>query len=245
MIAGMEASVSRSGTPLGKETIVGLLEVVEWFASLNAEELDALAKTATTVHWEPGEVIFEEGDQGDSCYVVYSGSVKVLRRFADGRRVTLAKLQGGSVFGELALFSGGRRSATVQATEPTTAISLSEAHVMSIFRSDPEAALSLAAHLAELLRTTNERLLEHSLASTSGRVVATLLSQVEAKQSRGKAGDTDIELVGRPTDIARLAGAARESVERVMHWLENEGVISLKRGKTIIHDPAALQKLLR
>lgn len=241
----MEASVSGDPVPLGRDTIIGLLEVVEWFASLNAEELDALAQTATPVQWDTGQVVFEEGDPGEDCYIIYTGAVKVVRRFADGRRVTLAKMGGGGIFGELALFSGERRSATVQATEPTTAIALSQNHVMSIFRSDPEAALSLAAHLAQLLRVTNERLLEHSLASTSGRVVATLLSQVEAKQSRGGSTDKDIELIGRPTDVARLAGAARESVERVMHWLENEGVVSLKRGKTVIHDVEALQKLLR
>lgn len=229
---------------LPQDTTVGLLEVVEWFASLTAEDIEQLAATAETVHWDAGDIVFEEGDEGDQCFVIYRGAVKVLRRFADGRRVTLARLQGGDVFGELALFSGETRSATVQAIEPTTAIALSQSHVMSIFRSEPEATLALAAHLAELLRASNERLLEHSLASTSGRVVATLLSQVEAKQARG-AGDTDVELVGRPTDVARLAGAARESVERVLHWLENEGVISLKRGKTVVHDPAMLSKLLR
>jgi CRP-like cAMP-binding protein len=74
-------------------------------------------------------------------------------------------------------------------------------------------------------------------------VAATLLGQVEARQAQG-AGDRDVALVGTPVDIARLAGAPREQATRVLHWLENEGVITLKRGKTVVHDPAALSRHL-
>ena len=74
--------------------------------------------------------------------------------------------------------------------------------------------------------------------------MATLLSQVEARQAQG-AGDHDVEVLGSATDIARLAGSSRESVARVMHWLENEGVISMRRGKTVVHSPSALSTFLQ
>jgi CRP/FNR family transcriptional regulator len=229
---------------LEHDTIVALLDSVDWFASLTREELEDLAASAETVHWDTGGIAFEEGDRGDHCYVLHSGRVKVLRRFPDGRRITLARLGPGSIFGELAIFNGERRSATVCASEPSVAIQLGADKVMSILRSDPEAALSVAVSLADRLRATNERLFESSVASVSGRVVATLLSQVEARQQQG-AGDRDVEVVGSPVDIARLAGAGRESATRVMHWLENEGIITMKRGRTIVHDVIALSKQLR
>ncbi len=229
---------------LEHETVVALLDSVDWFASLTREELDDLAKSAKTVHFDLGGVAFEEGDRGENCFVVYSGRVKVLRRFPDGRRITLARLGPGSIFGELAIFNGERRSATVQAIEPTVAVSLAADKVMNILRGDAEAAISVCLSLADRLRATNERLFESSVASVSGRVVATLLSQVEARQQQG-AGDRDIEIVGSPVEIARLAGAGRESATRVMHWLENEGIISIKRGKTVVHDVVALSKQLR
>jgi CRP/FNR family transcriptional regulator len=229
---------------LEHETIVALLDSVDWFASLTREELEDLASTAETVHWDLGGIVFEEGDRGEHCYILHSGRVKVLRRFPDGRRITLARLGPGSIFGELAIFNGERRSATVQASEPSVAIALGADKVMSILRSDAEAALSVAISLADRLRATNERLFESSVASVSGRVVATLLSQVEARQQQG-AGDRDVEVVGSAVDISRLAGASRESATRVMHWLENEGIITMKRGKTIVHDVVALSKQLR
>jgi CRP/FNR family transcriptional regulator len=229
---------------LQPETVCALLDSVDWFASLTREELEELASHATTVHWDLGEIVFEEGDRGDCCYVIHAGSVKVLRRFPDGRRITLARLGPGSIFGELALFNGERRSATVQALEPTVAIALRMERVAAILRSDPEAAFAVAVSLADRLRATNERLFESSVSSVSGRVVATLLSQVEARQLQG-AGDKAVEVVGSAVDIARLAGADRESATRVLHWLENEGIITLKRGKTVVNDVVALSKQLR
>ncbi len=228
---------------LQNDTVVALLAGHEWFASLTEEELAGLAEQAETVNWDAGTIVFEEGERGDDCYVLHSGSVKVLRRFPDGRRITLARLGPGSVVGELALFDGERRSATVEAVEPTLAVALAGKDVMSILRTDPEAAISVAIGLADRLRAANERIFEHALATVAGRVAATLLGQVEARQAQG-AGERDVEVIGSPIDVARLAGAPRESATRVMHWLENEGVISMKRGKTIVHDPAALSRYL-
>jgi CRP/FNR family transcriptional regulator, cyclic AMP receptor protein len=228
---------------LQSDTVITLLAGHEWFASLTDAELTDLADKADTVFWEAGTVVFEEGERGDACYVLHSGAVKVVRRFPDGRRITLARLGPGSVVGELALFNGEQRSATVETVEPTLAVALAGRDVMSILKTDPEAAISVAVGLADRLRAANERMFEHALATVTGRVAATLLGQVEARQAQG-AGDRDIEVVGSAVDVARLAGAPREQATRVMHWLENEGVISMKRGKTIVHDPAGLSRHL-
>jgi CRP/FNR family cyclic AMP-dependent transcriptional regulator len=228
---------------LPKETVIERLGTLDWFSSLTDEKLEALASKADTVRWEADEAVFEEGDLGSCCYVLHSGAVKVMRRLPDGRRITLSRMGPGSVFGELALFNGERRSASVVALELTSAVALAAEDVMEVLRTDAEATLRAAIGLADRLRATNERLLEFALATTSGRVVATLLAQVEARQAQG-AGDRDVEVVGTATDIARLAGSPRESVVRVMHWLENEGVISMKRGKTIVHNPSALSENL-
>jgi CRP/FNR family transcriptional regulator len=228
---------------LRHETIVKLLEGLDWFSSLTREDLDALAREALPVRLAPDEVVFEEGDQGDRCYVVYSGSVKVLHRLPDGRRITLARLGEGEVFGELGLFERERRSATIQAAEETVVVGLGATEVMSVLRGDPEAALGMALLLAGKLRAANERLIGNALATVAGRVAATLLTQVEARQKQG-ATDGDVEVIGTTADVARLSGASRDSAVRVLHWLENEGVISLKRGRTIVHDPSALSRYL-
>jgi CRP/FNR family transcriptional regulator, cyclic AMP receptor protein len=238
------AAIHETRVELPQETVIERLETLDWFSSLSDENLRAIASNADSVRWEEGETVFEEGDLGNCCYVLHSGAVKVVRRLPDGRRITLARLEAGSVFGELALFNGERRSASVVTLDLTTAVALAAEDVMEILRTDAEATLRVAIGLANRLRETNERLLEHALASIPGRVVATLLSQVEARQAQG-AGDSDVEVVGSATDIARLAGSPRETVVRVMHWLENEGVISMGRGKTVVHRPSDLSSYLQ
>lgn len=229
---------------LGHATVVTLLEDLDWLASLSAPEIGALADRSETIEWDAGETIFEEGDLGHCCYVLHHGAVKVMRRFPDGRRITLARLTAGAVFGELALFAGERRSATVEAVDPTAAVVLAADDVMSILRTSPDASLGMTVTLANRLRATNERLLEYALATTWGRVVATLLAQVEARQAH-RPVEGDVELIGTAADVARLAGASRESVVRVLHSLENDGIISMKRGRTIVHDRDALSHYLR
>src|SRR5205823_5276209 len=84
------------------------------------------------------------------------------------------------------------------------------------------------------------RLVASATSTVNGRILATLLAQVEARQARHP-GEEDIELVGSPTDLARLAGAPKDAATRLLHWLENEGTITLKRGRIVVRSPAALR----
>ncbi len=225
---------------LPHQTIVDLLDGVGFLAPLSSDEVDALARKVDTVSWEPGTAVFEEGDHGDACYVVHSGRVKVMRRLADGQRITLAQFGPGGVVGELALLEGDRRSASMETVEPTTAVAIAAEDLMGILRGNARAAIGMAVHVAELLRTANDRLFNSATSTVNGRILATLLAQVEARQAR-QPGEQDVELVGSTTDLARLAGAPRDAAARVLHLLENEGVISMRRGRIVIHSPAALR----
>src|SRR5918911_3000277 len=94
-----------------------LLGQVPLFSSLSERDLTELAQVAVPRTYEAGEAVFREGDTGDTCYVVRSGSVRVTRRHSDGRAITLAELRPGDIFGELAMFGGETRSASVETLE--------------------------------------------------------------------------------------------------------------------------------
>ena len=154
---------------LSAKTIRDLLAELEWFSTLGAKRIRALAARAETLVWEPGETVFEEGDEGDRCYVIHTGQVKAIRSLADGRRVALAQIGAGNVFGELAMFGRKRRSTTIQAVEPTVAIGLESEDVLEALRSDAESSLRVASMLADRLEATNQRVIDQSLASVAGR----------------------------------------------------------------------------
>ena len=225
---------------LPHDTVAALLDEIDLFEALSEDELDALAHKVDTVSWAAGAVIFEEGDPGHACYAIQSGRVKVMRRLADGQPITLAQLGHGALVGELALFASESRSATLQSVEPTTAVAISREDLMAILHGNADAAISMAIRVARLLEVAENRRFASATSTVNGRILATLLAQVEARQSRHP-GEQDIELVGGTSDLARLAGAQKAETARLLHWLENEDVIKLKRGRIIVHSPAALR----
>jgi CRP/FNR family transcriptional regulator len=220
-----------------------LIHELELFEALSDDEIDALARKVDTVSWDAGTVVFSEGDIGDACYVIYTGRVKVTRRLADGQPIALAQMEHGDIVGELALFASERRAGTLQAVEPTTAIAITREDLMAILRGNADAAISMAVHVAQLLQRATDRQFASATSTVNGRLLATLLAQIEARQTRGLKGE-DVELVGSVSDLARSAGTQKDEAARLLHWLENEGVLRIKRGRIIIHSPAALRGYL-
>jgi CRP/FNR family transcriptional regulator, cyclic AMP receptor protein len=227
----------------GGEETLRLLSKVEVFADLDQRELEELGRVAVPRSYERGEVIFREGDGGDTCFVIRTGAVVLTRGHDDGREVALAELRGGAMFGELALFGGERRSATAQAVEPTEAVALLGSDVERLVRTQPDMALAMLSSMAARVRRTSERLLAQSFQTVPSRVAGAVLSQVVARQAEG-APEQDVLVNATQAEIASLAGTSRESASRFLATLEREGVVSLGRGKVTVHEPARLRNFI-
>lgn len=227
------------------EDTAALLASVEVFAHLEDRELEEVARVAVPRSFDRGEVVFREGDRGDTCYVVRSGSIVIRRDHGSGtgRTITLAEFRSGAFFGELAMFGGEVRSATAEALEETTLIALLGGDMQRVMRASPEIALKMLGGLADRLRLANERLMQQSFQTVSGRVAGALLGQAVARQAEG-AGETDVLVQVTQAEIAQLAGTSRESASRFLASLEREGVVRLGRGKVIVHEPGRLRNYI-
>jgi len=226
----------------GGET-AALLQSLEVFSELEERELMQVSQVAVPRSFERGEVIFREGDTGSTLYVVQSGSVSIHREHPDGRRLALAELRHGDMFGELALYSGETRSATAEALEPTSLVALLSGDMQRVIRSNPDIALKMLAALADRVRRVNERLISQSFHTVAGRVASTLLDQVSARQDEG-AGEREVLVQATQAEIANLAGTSRESASRFLATLEREGVVALGRGKVTVHEPERLRAFI-
>ena len=225
------------------EETARLLSGTEVFAGLEPRELEEVAKVAVPRTWERGEILFREGDPGDTCYLIRSGAVLLTREHQDGRLVALAELRAGELFGELAMFRGETRSATAEAIEDTAAVALLAGDVQRQVRRNPDLALKLLASLAERVSTTTERLLQQSFQTVAGRVAGTLLAQCVSRQSEG-AGESDVLIRATQAEIAQLSGTSRESASRFLATLERAGLVTLGRGKVTVHDPGRLRNYI-
>src|SRR4051794_27028457 len=110
------------------------------FADLSERDLVELGQVPGPRRYEPGQGVFREGETGDTCYIVSEGDVRVMRRHSDGWSITFAELRPGEMFGELAMFGGETRSATVEALEPTRALAILSGDLRRLLAQHPEIA---------------------------------------------------------------------------------------------------------
>jgi CRP/FNR family transcriptional regulator len=225
----------------GSADVVELLGRVPAFSTLEPGDLQRIAQVAVPRRFEPGQAVFREGDQSDTCYVVRDGHARAIRTHRDGRTITLATFGPGDIFGELAMFEDERRSATVEAIEPTSVVGVLGPDMRRLMSAHPEIAGRLVIALGRRLREMNERLSRQSFQTVQSRVAVVLSALVEQEIAAGKAA-TDVLVTATQADLAQLAGSSRESASRFLAVLERAGVISQGRGRLVVHNPQALEQ---
>jgi CRP/FNR family transcriptional regulator len=223
------------------EDTVALLQQVPVFSALAEPELARVAEVTVPRQFRANEIVFREGDESDTCYVVRSGHARAIREHQDGRSITLARFGPGDIFGELAMFDNERRSATIEALEPTEAIAILGGDMRRLLREHPDIAVKLISAIARRLRETNERLARQSFQTVQSRVAAVIAQLVEAARAEG-AGEGDVLITVTQAEVAQLAGSSRESASRFLAVLERAGIISQGRGRLVVHDPDALAR---
>jgi CRP/FNR family cyclic AMP-dependent transcriptional regulator len=221
------------------EESLDLLGQVPVFETLAPEDLQHVAEVAVPRRFPGHHVIFREGDESDTCYVVRSGHARAIREHADGRMIALAHFGPGDIFGELAMFDDERRSATIETLDELHAIAILGADMRRLLREHADIAVKLVISLGRRLREANERLARQSFQTVQSRVAVVLDGLVRQAQSEG-ASDKDVLVTITQADIAQLAGSSRESASRFLAVLERAGVITQGRGRITVHDPAAL-----
>jgi len=219
--------------------IVELLGRVPVFSTLEHDDLERIAELAVPRAFEPGQIVFREGDASDTCYIVRSGRARAVREHPDGRTITLATFGPGDIFGELAMFEDELRSATVEAVQRTNVVAVLGPDMRRLMVEHPQIAIRLVVALGRRLRETNDRLAKQSFQTVQSRV-AVVLGELVAQAVEAGASEQEVLLTATQADLAKLAGSSRESASRFLAVLERAGVISQGRGRLVVHDPAAL-----
>src|SRR3954454_6413704 len=221
--------------------VAGLLARVPVFETLAPGDLQAVAQVAVPRSFPAHRVIFREGDESDTCYVVSTGHARAVREHADGRQISLAHFGPGDIFGELAMFDNERRSATIETLDEVEAIAILGADMRRLLKEHPDIAVKLIISLGRRLRDANERLTRQSFQTVQSRVAEVLGQLVEQARSEG-AGLRDVLVTITQAEIAHLAGSSRESASRFLAVLERAGVVTQGRGRLTVHDPEALRR---
>jgi CRP/FNR family transcriptional regulator, cyclic AMP receptor protein len=235
--------------PPSQDSTTALLSRVPLFADLSEAELARVAQVAIHRHFPAGSIILREGDPGDTCYVMRSGRARITHEHPDGRALTLTNVGTGEIFGELAMFGGDQRSATVEAIDDVEAAAILADDLKRLLKEHPEISVKLLEGLAQKLRDSNERIARQSFQKVSSRVAGVLVRLAETERGASvehpaNPEGTEIVIHSTQADLAQLAGSSREATSRFLASLQRAGVVTCRRGRVLVHDPGALQRYI-
>ncbi|MGV0781564.1 Crp/Fnr family transcriptional regulator [Mycolicibacterium peregrinum] len=206
------------------------------FQGVSPDAVAALVRQLEPVTFRRTEVVFSEGEPGDTLYIITSGKVKIGRKSVDGRESLITLMGPSDMFGELAIFDPGPRTSTVTALTEVKAVVMSRSVLRSWIADRPEIAEQLLRVLARRLRRTNDNLSDLIFTDVPGRVAKQLLYLAQRFGSRdGTALRVDHELTQE--EIAQLVGSSRETVNKALSDFAQRGWIRVQ-GRSILIDNA-------
>ena len=205
-----------------------VLKAVPLFASFPEDQLRMLTTVVTRKSAPRSTTIMAGGDPTDHLYIVLSGRLKVMMSDAEGKEVILSILGPGEIFGEMGLIDDEPRSATVVTIEPCELLSLAKRDFKKSLAENFEMSMAVMRGLVRRLREADRKIGSLALLDVYGRVARLLLDMSENVD-----GEKVVTKRLPKQDIAKMIGASREMVSRVMKDLQTGGYIEM-RGSTIV-----------
>ena len=210
------------------------------FSVLTQGARDALLGHLTLADAARTQVLFSEGERGETMNLLLEGKVKISRASNDGRENVLAVLGPGEVFGELSLFDPGPRTATATALTEVAYASLDHSELRPWLANTPEAAEMLLQVLARRLRRTNSALADLVFVDVPGRVAKALLELSDRFGQEQADGSVRVEHGLTQEELAQLVGASRETVNKALADFVSRGWLRLESRAVVVVEPDRL-----
>ena len=210
------------------------------FAHVDQDGLQALAQLTRRRRYRRNEVIFHQDDVGDSLHIVADGAVKILLPSPEGEEAIIASLGRGDFFGELALLDGAPRSTTATALEATETLALPRDEFLRLVSEDPRLVAALLRSLATELRRLTGHVEELHFLDLAGRLSLRLVRLARGLDPDAR-GRIELNWPFTQTDLASMIGGTRQSVNRLLSGLVEEGLLEIDRDTLVISDLEALE----
>ena len=208
-----------------------VLKNVPLFSSFSDSQLAVLMPAVQHRRFPRGSFIIRAGEETDALYIILAGRAKVLIPDDDGNEVILAVIGPNEFFGEMGLLDDQPRSASVETVEPTEVLRITRSGFLNCLRDNFDAAMLIIRNLVKRLRDADRKIESLALIDVYGRVARLLMEM--AKETNG---EWIVEKAPPKQEIARMIGASREMVSRVVKDLNDKGVIRAEKRRIVILD---------
>ncbi len=204
------------------------LRSVNLFAELKDNELETISRILYVNTYHRGQLIFQEGEDGNALFVVLKGRVKVCLYDEEGREYVLDVIGKDGFFGELALIDELPRSANAIAMEASDLLIVRRADFTKLLMENPSISVNILKVLAGRLRVADERIKWLAFLNVEGRILKYLL-EIGSRLGIRMKDYIIIERGPSQIEIANSCGCSRETVSRMVSSLVKKGVISVRR----------------
>lgn len=219
---------------------VAFLQRVSIFKGVSPESLTRVASITGEKSYAKKSIIFHEGDEGDTLYILKVGRVKISKITEDGREKTLTIMQPGDFFGEMAIFDNMPRSATAEVIDDAaTVYTVAKRDFERILVENPSIAMQIMGDLTRRIRQVNQQVEDLAFKDVHERVASTL-NLLSKSEGRAIGSKVLINLKMTHQDLANMVGSSRETVTRALNRLQDDGVISIAHQQITINQPNAL-----
>jgi len=212
------------------------------FNSLTPTELEHLAIMSKLLTIDPQQVLFMKGDAGDRLFIVIKGIVRISSMSADGRETTLNLMGAGQMFGEIAVLDGGQRTADATAVDVTELLAIERRDLFAFLERHPKCCIRMLANCAERLRWISGLLEDANYLDLSARLAKRLLL-LARMFGRSVAEGIRIDIRLSQQDLATHMNVTRESVNKMIHAWEQDGLVKTGRGWVVVRNELALEDL--
>jgi len=231
---------------VGNDRLAGdALRTCGLFGAADDAAIETLVRVLRVRRFRRGETIFHQGDPGDALFVVDRGSVKVVLPSDEGAEPAIVAILGpGEFFGELALLDGAPHSATIVAVEATETLVLHRDAFLSLVDSDAGLRRALLASLAAEIRRLTGHVEDLHFLDLPGRLASRILRLAESAGTRAADGSVRISWPYTQSELAGMIGGSRQSVNRLLADLTDQGLVRLERDHLIVVDAERLARTI-
>jgi len=224
----------------------GHLKDVDIFQDLSPEEIDALGKRAPMQTVEGGTIFYSPEERSEVLFILKAGRVRIYRLSADGKALTTAIIESGTIFGEMAILGQGMHDSYAEALTPCVLCLMSREDVKRLLLGDPRIALRVTETMGRRLLEAERRLSDFAFKSLPERIATVLVTLAEREPQRfsmwpGRVSRAEVRFTHE--QLAEMVGTHRETATKVLNDWREQGLIELKRGKVVLVDLEALRRL--
>lgn len=205
---------------------------VDIFCDLDESEMDALAQAAPMRTYSSGALVYTPHQPLETLFILKRGRIRIFRVSPDGRALTTAIIEPGTIFGEMVIVGQHMHDSFAEALDDVAVCVMSRADVRRLLLGDPRIAARISETLGRRLGELERRLSDTVFKSVTERIAGALVTLAEASSRQPLARGVQVRLTHE--QLAALAGTSRETTTKILGELAQQGLISLGRGRITI-----------